>query len=304
MNKHDRRNNRPATLAAPPDPAADSQFWQIPVSLPEGDFLAHLIEPAGTSALQLLRQLRSGKYAKPFVLEDDEYRQLHFSLRFTQSRMRIRKPDALALAYTRKMMAFLPFIPTPRHVMIVGLGGGSLTKFCYRQMPRARITTIEIDRTVIELARLFHVPAPDTRLRLVEAEAAGYLATTRQSADVILVDGCDQHGIAPTLCGESFYATARARLRPGGVLVVNFIGTAGRSELLLRSLAKVFDEQVLVLPVPGGGNRIAFAFCKPTWPPDWAEIRQQASVLGQQYGLDLPGFTKQLEAGARRKAAR
>ncbi|MGQ0699838.1 MAG: spermidine synthase [Panacagrimonas sp.] len=249
---------------------------------------------------QLLKRLRNGQYAKPFVLDDGEYRQLHFGLRFTQSRMSLKAPDALSLAYTRKMMAFLLFQPEPQHVVIVGLGGGSLTKFCYRQLPRTRITTVEIDQAVIDLSTLFKVPRPNARLRIVHADGAEYFATTHPSADVVLVDGCDQQGIAPALCEERFYASVRACLRPNGVLIVNLVGAVGRSDTLIRSIARVFDGQVLVLPVSVGGNRIALAFCDPAWPLDWPEIQQRAVMLGKHHDLDLAGFAKRLAAGARK----
>lgn len=292
----------PAAVSDPLDPLADSQIWEVPVVFPDGRYIAYLNEPIPepVAVPELLKRLRNGRYAKPFVLEDGEYRQLHLGLRFTQSRMSLKAPDALSLAYTRKMMAFLLFQPQPKHVVIVGLGGGSLTKFCYRQLPHARITTVEIDQSVIELAPLFQVPRPNARLRIVHADGAEYFATTHQSADVVLVDGCDQHGIAPALCEERFYASVRARLRPGGLLVVNLVGTVGRSDALIRSIAKVFDEQVLVVPVSVGGNRIALAFCNPAWPPDWPQVDQRAVALGNHHGLDLPGFSKRLQANARK----
>lgn len=285
-------------VSDPLNPLADSQLWEVPVVFPDGRYIAYLdeLEPEPLAVPQLLRRLRNGQYTKPFVLEDGEYRQLHFGLRFTQSRMSLKFPDALTLAYTRKMMAFLLFQPQPKHIVIVGLGGGSLTKFCYRQLPHTRVTTVEIDRSVIEMARLFNVPSPNARLRIVHADGVDYFATTRQSADVVLVDGCDQHGISPALCEERFYASVHARLRSGGILAVNLVGTVGRSDALIRSIAKVFDERILVLPVSVGGNRIALASRGPDWPPDWPEIEKLAAQLGKHYELDFPGIAKRLRS--------
>src|SRR5436190_22175867 len=103
------------------------------------------------------------------------------------------------------MMAFLLFLTRPKHVLIVGLGGGSLTKFCYRELPRARITTVEIDEDVIAFGELFGVPAPDERMSIVHADATDYFATTANRADVILLDGFDKIGIASTFCDVQFY---------------------------------------------------------------------------------------------------
>lgn len=280
-------------------PLHDSQIFEIPITLPDGAFIAHMQEPATTSVTQLLRRLRNGRYAKPFVLADSEYRQLHFDLRFMQSRMSMQYPDALVLAYTRKMMAFLLFNPKPRDIVIIGLGGGSLTKFCYRQLPHARITTVEIDQAVIDLSRLFAVPAPDARLRVVCADGSGYFEATGHSADVILVDGCDQRGIAPALCEERFYHGIHEHLRPGGVLMVNLVGTLGRTSATIRNITRVFGEPVLVLPVPVGRNRIAVALRNAARPLDWSAIKQLAGRLTEQHELDFLGFAEQLESTCR-----
>ena len=81
------------------------------------------------------------------VSEKAGVRYLHFSAEWIQGAMRIRKPDALELAYTRDMMACLLLRdpPWPKEVLMVGLGAGSLAKFVYRQLPATRITVVEID---------------------------------------------------------------------------------------------------------------------------------------------------------------
>ena len=46
------------------------------------------------------------------------------------------------LSYTRSMMAFLLFVPSPTRVVSVGLGGGSLARFVYHHLPETRITAV------------------------------------------------------------------------------------------------------------------------------------------------------------------
>ena len=52
-------------------------------------------------------------------------RTLHVGGEAIQSAMRIDDPFALALDYTRCMMAFLLLHPEPREALMIGLGGGS-----------------------------------------------------------------------------------------------------------------------------------------------------------------------------------
>ena len=49
------------------------------------------------------------------------------------------------------MMGFLLFIPSPARILMVGLGGGSLAKFCFRHLPDAAIDVVEINPHVIAL---------------------------------------------------------------------------------------------------------------------------------------------------------
>ena len=77
---------------------------------------------------------------EPFVQEDGHTRSLHFTRGELQSRMDKRQPWSLAVDYTRTMMAFLLLLPEPASIAMIGLGGGSLAKFCYRHLPDCRIT--------------------------------------------------------------------------------------------------------------------------------------------------------------------
>lgn len=240
-------------------------------------------------ASQVLRSLRNGKRAKPFVLDDGEFRNLYFGSRYTQSSMHIRSPNELALAYTRKMMGFLLFKPDPRDIAIIGLGGGSLTKFCHRHLLRARLVTIEIDQSVVDLAPVFAVPPPDWRHRIVWGDGADYFKAPGEKFDVVMVDGCDQYGIAPALSDALFFKAVRSRLRPGGVVVVNLVGTMGRSAELVKTIATAFD-QVVTLDVSIGCNVIVYATHEPTGVLTQTEWTKRADNLARTYGIDFRGM--------------
>lgn len=257
-----------------------------------------LSEPTDTG--QKLGRLRTKRAALPFVFDDGKFLQLHFTMRFTQSRMNLRKPFALSLDYTRRMMACLLFQPEPMHVDIVGLGGGSLTKFCYRELPQARVTTIEIDQTVIGMARLFRVPAPSERLSIVHADAAEYFQAHATAVDLVLVDGCDKLGIAQSLTTEQFYISVRDRLCPGGVMAVNLAGTVRMKDAVQQTISSVFGGRILVMKVVEGGNRIVLAFKDEHWPPDWDEIKRRAPGLVDRHRLEFEEYADQMARWHRR----
>ncbi|WP_034292098.1 fused MFS/spermidine synthase [Herbaspirillum sp. RV1423] len=196
---------------------------------------------------------------KPFSFDSDDMRTLHFDDRYIQSAMRISAPDELLLSYTRAMMAFLLFQREPASILIIGLGGGSLPKYCHRILPRAKITVLELDADVIALRDKFAVPAESERFQVVHTDAKDYVETTDQRVDVILHDGFDADGLAPSLSTESFYAACRKTLSDDGVLVSNLWGDAGNLSLVMDRLWTVFDAKLWWSSVSTSLNRVVWA---------------------------------------------
>ena len=196
---------------------------------------------------------------RPFAFSHEDMRTLHFDERFIQSAMRISDPVHLLLSYTRAMMGFLLFNPTPRHILMIGLGGGSLAKYCFQNVPEARITVLELDADIIALRDEFLIPKDDERFRVVHTDALAYLATTGEKADVILHDGFDADGLAPSLSTEAFYRLCLAALEPDGILVSNLWGDAVDLASVMRRLYAVFDSKLWWSAASGGFNRIVFS---------------------------------------------
>ncbi|MEX5744361.1 fused MFS/spermidine synthase [Massilia sp. X63] len=196
----------------------------------------------------------------PIVSTRGDRRTLEFTPGDIQSEMRLSRPGALVLSYARAMMCFALLAPRPRHIVMVGLGGGSLAKFCHRYFPRARITVLEVRADVIALRDQFQVPPDDARLRVLHCDAAAWLAHTDAAvADVLLVDGFDAAGLPPALSSAAFYAHCRRALRPGGVLVANIFTYDPDYVSAVQRLQAAFDGAVCWLAGIAGNNQILFA---------------------------------------------
>jgi spermidine synthase len=224
---------------------------------------------------------------RPEIIDEYGVRRLYFDRRYVQSAMRLADPNALELAYTRHMMAFLLFVPEPADILLVGLGGGSLAKFCHHYLPTARITVVESDAEVIALRSHFAVPE-DARLEIVQADAADYLPACDGQFDAILLDGCDADGIAPSFANPMFYRTAAQRLRPHGVLVANLVGERQRWLGHLKLLWTAFDRRIRILGLPHEGDHyLALAFHEPALyrlPPT---LEEAAEALNRRVPLDF-----------------
>ena len=195
----------------------------------------------------------------PLVRTRGDIRSLEFEPGMIQSEMRLSRPDQLRLRYARAMMCFVLFQPRPRHILMVGLGGGSLAKFCYRHLPHSRITVLELRADVIALRQQFMIPPDDARLRVIHADAAAYLRASPARFDVLLVDGFDAAGLPPALGSARFYADCRRALQPGGVLVANLFSYDAQYGAMLQRLGSAFNERVCQFHGIAGNNRIIFA---------------------------------------------
>ncbi|MFT4112678.1 fused MFS/spermidine synthase [Silvibacterium sp.] len=157
----------------------------------------------------------------PVVSEVNGVLTLHFQSDYVQSQMLPANPDFLALTYTRTMMAFELLKPEARHIALIGLGGGSLARWCYRHHPGAALTVVEINPHVISLREKFLVPDDDHRFRILCEDGAQFVERSFHDLDVLLVDVFDVDSLPEALCSESFYENCYQALSEKGLLVVN-----------------------------------------------------------------------------------
>ena len=197
---------------------------------------------------------------KPLVYRRHDRISLHFDLMAVQSEMLRDAPDELVLPYTQTMMGFLLFRPKPHRIAMIGLGGGSLAKYCYARLPEAFILVTEISSEVIALRDVFCIPRDDARFQIRCEDGADFVRNSSSPFDVLLVDGFDRNGQSPQLCSQRFYDDCYQTLSPGGVMVVNL---AVEDPHLARSVALLRRsfEDVVVVDSEDYANRIAFA-CK------------------------------------------
>lgn len=263
-----------------------------------------MLEPPWAKAGELRQQLLDETYPRPFVVDDGEKRYLYFNVRLMQSAMSLAAPNALELRYTQKMMAFLLFNPRPKRIVLIGLGGGSLVKFCHYRLPSTHFTAVELDPDVIALGEAFLLPPPGPRLEILQGDGADYLAGAEKGIDVLLVDAFDSNGFAPALANREFLESAQAKLSGSGILVINLAGDKESYAGLIGLAMDVFDDQVIVFSVPEDGNHILLAFKDPYFEPRWRYVHNFAKELRARFGLDFPEFAQKIERSTKLGLAR
>jgi spermidine synthase len=223
----------------------------------------------------------------PYVVDRDGRRALHFTDVAIQSEMDVDAPLDLLYDYTRTMMGFVLFNEAPERIEMIGLGGGSLARYCHATLPATVITVVEISAEVIALRDTFQVPPDDARFRVVCADGADYVRRRAPAPDVLLVDGYDHDGQSPQLCTSGFYDYCHSRLAPGGVLVVNLWGSDPQFGVYTRRLRESFLNNVVVVPTEGGTNKVVFAFKDAAPPADLDSLVAAAVRLQPRHPLTL-----------------
>ncbi len=223
----------------------------------------------------------------PLLYEADDELSLHFGFPTIQSRMQRSDPQRLVLDYTRTMMGFLLFVPEPRHIAMIGLGGGSLAKYCRSRLPDSDFTAIELLPEIIALREEFGIPENNSRFRIVCANGADYIRQSQQSLDVLLVDGFNSEGQPPELCSLAFYDACCNALRPNGVLVVNLCADDPGCDSYVARIDKAFGGKRVVIEADDGGNKIVFAGKYLPFPPKFKELAERLRTLEARHPVEL-----------------
>jgi spermidine synthase len=219
------------------------------------------------------------------ISEEDGIRFLHFGTEWVQGAMRIARPFALELQYQRQLMAPLVFLPTPDRIVQLGLGAAALAKYCWRELPQATVTAVEISQAVVSTAQQWFKLPDDERLEVVVQDAREFIShpRRRQSADWLQVDLYDAAARGPVYSDERFYVACRALLRRPGVAAFNLFGRGFDADF--APIARAFEDRVLVLPEVDEGNRVVLGFAGPPLDVAFTALYERAREIEAAYRL-------------------
>jgi len=249
------------------------------------------------------------KFSSHSIETSDEagVRFLHFGSEWVQGAMRIARPWALELEYTRELMLALALRPDaewPRSVLQIGLGAASVTKFLYRHRPQCQQTIVEINPAVPHVGyQMFKLPV-DERIDIEIADGIEWMAASRRRFDLIVVDGYDHNARFGGLGSEAFYKDCRARLSKQGLLALNLFGRSRGYAKQTANLENAFAGRVLALPANDEGNAIAFAAGGDAVPLNIDVLHDECERMARETGIKWGSSMARLERAVANKADR
>ncbi len=172
----------------------------------------------------------------------------------------------------------------PKKVLILGNAGGTIATALRTLDPSVHVDAVDYDAQLAELGKKYF-GLGGSRLRLLTGDARVELRRSAGGYDAIIVDAYRQPYIPFHLSTKEFFALAKERLAPGGVVVVNVGHPEGDREL----------EQVLGATMRAAGLGHV--------------LRDPAQTLNTQMvaraePIDAPGALRSFQARRRELAAR
>ncbi|MAQ12463.1 MAG: polyamine aminopropyltransferase [Chloroflexi bacterium] len=184
--------------------------------------------------------------------------------------------------------------PEPKQAFIGGGGEGGTLREVLGHKSVKRVTMVDLDSEVVALCREYlpnhHKGSfDDPRTSLIHQDARSYLQNTSDYYDVIILDLVDplEGGTAALLYTQEFYAIAKARLNPGGVLVTQS-GPAGLLNYtecfttIFNTLGTVFDHTTATqVHIPAFQTLWGFTIASDTPFPEASEDEVDAQIAGR-----------------------
>ena len=227
------------------------------------------------------------------ISETDRFRSLHLETDSIQSSMDISDPVHLTLKYTQVTALLLLFKRHPKNITILGLGAGSLTKFFIYFCPKTKIQTIEINRQVINVARMmFEVPKDTSRHKVIEQDAMKFLIN-KNKLEVLISDLFDGYGIPKQFTQKKYFQICHDRITKQGVFIINLWGSDKNTPKYVRELKHIFSK-VIVVESDDPGNIMVFCFKKGFKFLSNKQMQYRLKLLQTKINFDLNFFYKRM----------
>jgi spermidine synthase len=175
---------------------------------------------------EVIHQERS-LYRNILVEDQGDLRCLKFNVKTSktnQSCLYKSDPQHLVFNYTKLLFSGLLLIKEPKNILIIGLGGGTMSNTLQQLYPQSSITNVEIDPAVIKVARQYFGFFENQRVDSVVQDGRIFIKRAvikKQQYDWIILDAFNGDYIPEHLLTQEFLQEAKSILSPNGVLSSN-----------------------------------------------------------------------------------
>jgi spermidine synthase len=231
------------------------------------------------------------------VVADDlqkEERYIYNSKRdYMQGGMSLKHPDALLFEYTRLSFIALAFLDrTPKKVLFVGLGAGSMPRWFHRYYPKAKVDAVEIDPEIFKIAKKYFSFREDERMKVHIMDGRRFIKRSREKYDMVFLDAYQTDYIPFHLTTVEFLKEVRRILADDGVVASNIVSERRNKYFyaMIKTYVEVFPHLYIYKALHSENNIfIAPAYGRKKKAED---IRARARQLEgeKSFDFDLPSL--------------
>ncbi len=211
------------------------------------------------------------KFNLIYVIQTGDFREIWFKGKgerdfFLQSRINVNCPFELALVYSQMMMASLFLQPTPKRILMIGLGAAVVSNFMHDQFPDLHLDVVEIDPMVLTAAKKYFFLKESPRYKVHVQDGRVFLKNQigKEPYDMVFLDAFKSGSVPYHLKTVEFYKEIKSVLTPNGLVGSNLYGKSNTMKPSDRkSFLKVFPnvytfedpDKVATVLLAQGGNK-------------------------------------------------
>jgi spermidine synthase len=194
------------------------------------------------------------------VVDHNRLRTLYFDVA-AQTQISLDDPAEGGFKYARALHLSRVVNPELRNMLLIGLGGGTVSSRFLRDYPEMSVDAVEIDPAVIEVAKDWFFVRESPRLRLFTDDGRAFIRRSTDKYDLIVLDAysTNRYGasLPAHLATREFFNEAVERLTPNGLFAYNCAAPpeAEMTRALSKTLYRVLPYQ---FAVRAGNNTVLF----------------------------------------------
>jgi spermidine synthase len=249
-----------------------------------------MLPPASAQSDGRIIYEKNSRYHQIYVFQEGSVRSLVFGRRKApniQSRIDMKNPRRHMLEYSQLAFCGLLYVPEPRHVMVMGLGGGVIPTEMHHYLPETFVDVVEIDPEVLIVAQNFFGFKTDERLKVHVRDGRMYVRDFAKNSpqfkyDIIVLDAFNSDYIPFHLMTREFLEQVQAALSDDGVVVANVFSFNRLFDAELATYLDVFGRAHVYFGLKSG-NAMIVAPGKNARLLTAEEAAQRAAALQEKH---------------------
>ena len=235
----------------------------------------------------MIRERIETEYNNIFIVQKGDFVSMTFRLKgenTRQSVLNLRDRGQLPLPHSHYQTLAAVHAGKLRTMLMVGLGGGSVSEYYLRHVPEMNITSVELDPGVVSAAEKYFGVRAGPRHRIATGDGRVFLQRNRAKYDIVMIDAFRGGYVPFHLLTHEFYTLLASRLEADGVAVLN-----------LRAGTQLFDSSLVTLRrtfktievYEWSGNAIVLARLLPPMTPEerLARAKERQAQFKFRYAL-------------------